>query len=226
MRAPLLMLLTALSLSACATRAPDFTIDGLERVDSRAFQHIYVLPGADPYSYEHFRLEPCDVEFRANWLRDQNRSRLSLNDRVQQEDMERIRRQLSATCLRTFHEVLQQDPPYTLVSDQDTVEPVLVIEPRIINLDVTAPATTSSSRTTSFTTSAGEMTLQLELSDALTGQTLARVQDRAFGHDDGRIRWQSGVSNHAEARRVLTRWANRLREGLDAALKRPPKSAE
>ena len=143
MKTPLLLLLTVLSLSACATRAPDFTIDGLERIDSRAFQHIYVLPDADPYSYEYFRLEPCDVEFRANWLRDQNRTRLSLNDRVHEEDMERIRQQLSVTCLRTFYEVLQQDPPYTLVGDENPGQPVLLIEPRIINLDVTAPATTT-----------------------------------------------------------------------------------
>jgi hypothetical protein len=94
---------------------------------------------------------------------------------------------------------------------------VLIIKPSIIDLDINAPDTMSAGRSRSYTTSTGEMTLSLELVDGTTGQVLARVVDKARGIDTGRVQWTNGVTNRAEAERMLRNWARYLRTGLDSA---------
>ena len=61
------------------------------------------------------------------------------------------------------------------------------------------------------------MTLLLELVDGTTGEVLARARDRQEGRDMGRLQWTNSVTNKAEADRILKSWAQRLRDGLDAA---------
>ena len=96
-------------------------------------------------------------------------------------------------------------------------EHVLILRPSIINLDINAPDVRTTGMSRSYTTSAGEMTLYLELVDATTGETLARVVDRKREMDTGHIQWTSSVSNKADAERTLRRWAKLLRDGLDSA---------
>jgi hypothetical protein len=66
-----------------------------------------------------------------------------------------------------------------------------------------------------YTTSAGQMTLVLELVDATTGDVLARVVDSQQDFDTARMQWTNSVTNRAAADRILRMWAKRLREGLD-----------
>jgi hypothetical protein len=218
--ATVLSLLTIAMLTACATQpaAPETTYDGLTQVPSKKFDNIYRLPGADLSEYSEFGLAPCTVAFRKNWLRDQNRSRLDLSSRVRQEDVDRIKDALAEDCDRYFREALQEAPPYALTDDFEDGQAVLVIKPGIIDLDVAAPDVRGSAMTRTYTTSAGEMTLSLELVDGTTGQVLVRVVDRQEDRDTYRLEWTNSVSNRADARLVLRRWSERLREGLDAAM--------
>jgi hypothetical protein len=61
------------------------------------------------------------------------------------------------------------------------------------------------------------MTLYLELYDSATSDLLARAIDRKSGRSSGPIEWQTGVTNRAQAEKILRRWAGVLREGLDEA---------
>lgn len=212
---------TTLLIGACTTTsAPEQTYDGLVRVPEARLGDVYRLPGAELDGYQAFGLEPCEVAFRKNWLRDQNSSRVDLTQRVTQEDVDRIRGFLAEQCYETFREALLESPAYNLVDEFNTGQEVLVIRPQIIDLDVNAPDTMSAGRSRSYTTSEGEMTLSLELVDSTTGQVLARVVDKARGTDSGRIQWTSGVSNRAEAERVLRRWASQFRTGLDSVIRK------
>jgi hypothetical protein len=156
------------------------------------------------------------VAFRKNWLRDQNRGSLDLGSRVTQQDVDRIRDTLSEECGSMFRDALLKEPAYTLTEEFETGEQVLVLRPRIVNLDVTAPDVRSSGRSRTYTTSAGEMTLVLEAVDGTTGQVLARAVDRQGARESFRAEWSTSVSNRAEARRILKRWAERLRAAMDA----------
>jgi len=213
--------LAVLVFGACATTpAPEVTYDGLELMPDAAFgDKVYLLPGADLGSYDAVGLADCNVAFRKNWLRDQNRGSLNLGSRVTQEDVDRIRDTLKEECDSMFREALLKEPAYKLTEEFETGEQVLVLRPSIVNLDVTAPDLRGSGRSRTYTTSAGEMTLVLEAVDATTGQVLARAVDRQGARESFRAEWSTSVSNRAEARRILTRWAERLRAAVDAVVR-------
>lgn len=208
--------LIAMILSSCATVSPPTeTHDGLVLVPNTRFAQVFMRPGADLSSYTAFGLTPCQVAFRKNWQRDQNQSAINLNSRVTQEDVTRIKDRLGAECDSTFRAALEQAPPYTLVEQFSNGEHVLVLHPSIINLDIAAPDVMAPGRQRTYTTEAGQMTLVLEGVDGTTGEILVRVVDRRRAMDTGRLQWTNSVTNQADARRILNRWASQFREGLD-----------
>ena len=214
---PLLLLsLAFVLLSACAS-APEQTHDGLNLVPGSKFDQLYKKPGVDLSGYQEFGLEACKVAFKKNWQRDQNQNRLDLSSRVTQKDVDRIKDSLSTACDEKFRDALLEAPAYPLVDNFSDGEAVLILRPAIINLDVNAPDVRTTVTSRSYTTSAGEMTLSLELVDGTTGEVLARVVDRKRGMDSGRMEWTSSVSNKADADRTLARWASVMRQGLDEA---------
>ncbi len=207
-----------LGLSACVATGPEpgtMTHDGLEAVASKGFDEVYRKPGVDISQYQALGISECTVSFRNHWLRDQNRDRLNLSSRVTQEDVDRIKDRLGESCEKHFREALAKAPAYNVVEEFADGEPVLVVRPSIIDLDVNAPDVREASMSRTYTTSAGEMTLVLELFDATTGEVLARAVDRQRDPDSGRLEWSSSVTNSAEANRQLTRWARQLRGALD-----------
>ncbi|WP_167854733.1 DUF3313 family protein [Mangrovimicrobium sediminis] len=219
-RTTLLALLLGAITACTTTEPPAQTHDGLVLQPDTRFQFVYLLPDAELDAYTTFGLADCSVAFRKNWLRDQNSSRLDLGSRVTQKDVDRIKDALGAMCTEQMREALQAPPPYTLVDEFEEGEAVLIIRPAIINLDINAPDTMSAGRSRSYTTSAGEMTLVIELLDGTTGQVLARVADRRRGSDFGTMQWTNSVTNRADANRALKRWAGMMREGLDKVVGR------
>jgi hypothetical protein len=207
-------------LAACSTtgaNVPEELRDGLTLVPDTKFQEVYRSPDADLSSYTEIGLAPCKVAFKKNWLRDQNSTRMDLSSRVTQQDVDKIRDSLSESCDEQFRAALLEDPAYKVVDTFNDGEQVLVVRPSIVNLYINAPDTRSATRSRSYTTSSGEMTLSLELEDATTGAILARAVDRRRGVDDNHMQWSNSVTNSADANRVLKRWAKLLRDGLDEA---------
>ncbi|MFV0278254.1 MAG: DUF3313 family protein [Parahaliea sp.] len=205
-------------LPACAElqpAAPAVSYDGLELVPSRSFAEVYQKPGADLGNYHKYGVTDCSVAFRKNWLRDQNEERINLTSRVTQEDVDRIKHTLGEDCEQQFREALAEDPAYELVEEFTNGEEVLVLRPSIIDLDINAPDVRNAGISRNYTTSAGEMTLSLELVDATTGEVLVRIVDRQRDIDDGYLSWSNSVTNRAEADRMLRRWGRELRKGLD-----------
>lgn len=215
LRRSLIAVAATLVVSCASTDAPDQTFDGLVLQPGKGSETVYVRPGAEFSGYTEYGLVPCQVAFRKNWLREQNNSRMDLSSRVTQKDVDTIKDNLAAACDQRFREALLEDPAYTLVETFGEGEPVLILRPNIVDLDVNAPDVMSSGRTRSYTTSAGEMTLFLEVLDGTTGEIQARVVDRRSGVDTNRLQWSSGVTNRAEADRMLKRWASDLRKALD-----------
>ncbi|MEM8563396.1 MAG: DUF3313 family protein [Pseudomonadota bacterium] len=209
-----------LLLAGCASSssAPE-TYDGLVLVPDTKFGQVYLLPGADLASYSEYGLDKCEVAFKKNWLRNQNNSRIDLGNRVTQKDVDRIKDTLGAECETYFREALETPPAYPLVENFSDGENVLVLRPSIINLDISAPDTRSAGMQRSYTTQAGEMTLVLEMLDGTTGQMLVRIVDRYRAPQTSWLQWTNAVTNQAEARRVLSRWAGQLRKGMDQVIR-------
>jgi hypothetical protein len=197
---------------------PQVSTDGLQLVDKDRRGEIYADPDVDWSVYDKIKLDPATVAFRKNWQRDQNRSRPF---KIQTEDMERIKSDMSKLFDEVFTEELSENGDFVITDE--TGDDVMRISPHIVDLDVYAPDVKSSpARVDSYTESAGRMTLQLEIYDSLTGDLLAKASDRKEAPRRGYMQWTTSVTNRAEARRMLQGWAKELRTRLEEASKKSP----
>ncbi len=76
------------------------------------------------------------------------------------------------------------------------------------------PDTNSPGMTRTFAASAGQMTLYMELFDGKTGDIIARVIDTQAAGDGGFVQWRNRITNKADARRIMQRWAKLLNNHL------------
>ncbi|MGA1370729.1 MAG: DUF3313 family protein [Pseudomonadales bacterium] len=198
-----------LTSAAAAQKPPEVSHDGLHLVHDTELQLVYLKPGVDFDQYTSVKLLDCTVSFRRNWQRDQSRMGSS---RVTKMDMDDISRALSKMFGNVMREEIQTSGKLQWVEEVD--ESTLILRPAIINLDITVPdASMGPGQKGAFSTSAGSMTLYLEIFDGLTGEILARVADRQTERSS-RMTWHDSVTNTADAKRVIKAWAVSLREGM------------
>jgi hypothetical protein len=198
-------------LAKSKTEVPEYTVEGLQLVpDTKNIAYVWAEPGADLSQYGRVYLVEPYVAFKKNWQREQNRGTL----KVRSSDMERIKKNVQELFMEVFTEELTKGG-YTLASER--AEDVLLVKPAIIDLDISAPDIRSAGRTTTYATTAGSMTLYIELYDSETGDLLAKALDPKTDRDRGYMQWQSGPANRAAAKRMMEPWAEALRKGLDKA---------
>ena len=191
---------------------PEYTVEGLKRVPNpEDLAVVYAEPGANLSQYNRVYLVEPYVAFKKNWQRDQNRG---VGTRITTNDMDRIKRKVSEMFMEVFTEELTGGG-YELATER--AEDVLIVKPAIIDLDVLAPDTMSAGRSTTYTRSAGSMTLYLELYDSETDDLLAKAVDPAADRENAFMQWQTGPANRAAGVRMMKPWAKALREGLDRA---------
>lgn len=190
---------------------PAVNDEGMELVKNSELATVYADPGADLSIYNRVMLLDATVAFKKNWKRDQNRGNAL---KVKDSDMEKIQAEVADVFREVFTKELV-DGGYAMADAPG--EDVLLVKPAIVDLDVSAPDIRSSSVTRSFSESAGEMTLNLELFDSVTNDKIAKATDRKEDRWRGRMEWRTSVSNRADARRMMTDWAKALRSALDEA---------
>ncbi len=193
-----------------AKELPEVDADGLHHIQAPKAAIVYAKPGLDLGQYDKVMILECYVQFRENWKREYNLDQIGLDGRVTDRDVERIRSELAEEFHEVFSEVLVEDG-HPVVTEPGPG--VLLIRPAIINLDVAAPDIMRASRSNTWVSSAGSMTLYLELYDAESSEILARVADPKHDPDFGGTR-SSGVSNRAAAVRILKAWAKALSDHL------------
>ena len=128
--------------------------------------------------------------------------------------MVKIQEEVAATFREVFTKELV-DAGYAMADEPG--EDVLLVKPAIVDLDVTAPDIRTPGRTMSYSESAGEMTLNLELFDSLTDDKIAKATDRKRDTYRGWLQWRTSVSNRADAKRMMSGWAKALTSTLDEA---------
>ena len=196
---------------ALAQQAQGLTFDGLMAVENAQGTTAYINPEVDFSVYTRVMLLEPHVAFRSNWQRDQNRSR---SRNINARDMERIRADTASFFRQVFTQNLQMNDGYEVVDEVNY--DVLILRPAIINLDITSPDVAASGRSRTYTASAGEATLYIELFDAVSGQIIGRATDRRRAHGGaGTVSWNNRVMNRAEGRRIFNDWAQQLRSFLD-----------
>jgi hypothetical protein len=205
-----------ISLAGCATSAPPpaTTPDGLELVRSDKHSAVYMKPDAELDSYGKFGVVPCQVAFRKNWQRDYNSAHRSSTQQVKQRDIDRIKSELGEECTTFFTSALTEAPAYDLVTEWQQGEPVLLVFPNIVNLDITSPDLQSPNMSRTYSASAGSMTMYLELIDAETSDVLVRAYD-SKADPDTMVNYANKITNRQAADRMLKDWSSRLRAAMD-----------
>lgn len=209
--APLLGIALACSVAHAASKLPEVSPEGLRLMPNTKMAAVYMRDGADFRAYDKVAILDCQVSFRKNWKRDQNSADPF---RVSDKDIARIKTQLAEEFKKVFTESLTAKG-INVVTAADTG--VLILRPGIINLDIAAPDTMEAGRTRSFSASAGQMTLFLELYDGVTGDLIARAVDPQEASDYGFVRIRNSVTNRSDADRILKRWADTLGSYLERA---------
>lgn len=193
---------------------PEINEEGMELIEDTRMTTIYADPGADLGIYNRIMLADATVAFKKNWQRDQNRSTRSTSMKVKDSDMERIKQDVATLFREVFTEELIKGG-YELVDEPG--EDVLMARPAIVDLDVIAPDLRTAARVNTYSESAGEMTLNLELFDSMTNDKIVTARDRKRDYQRGYVEWRTSVSNRATARRMMSAWAKAFREALDEA---------
>ena len=176
---------------------------------------VYAEPGVDFSQYNKIYLDDPYIAFKKNWQSNQNRNEAG---KISIDDTLKIKIELSSMFMDIFSTTLE-DGGYQLVFEAG--EDVLRIKPAVINLDIISPTSGSPNISRTYSETAGEMTLYMELYDSLTGDLIAKALDRQEDRNTGYFQWQNRVTNRAAANRILQVWANVLKEGLDDARRSP-----
>ena len=197
------------------TNAPQVSPEGMELVKSTRSTVAYKKEGVDFSEYDKVQILSSAVAFKKNWKRDYNRDQSSLSTRVRDKDVIRIKTQLAELFDEVFADEFGKGGKFPIVSEVSSN--TLVIKPAIVDLNVSAPDLRSATNVRTFSNDAGQATLFLELYDGVSGELLARVVNASVAGDDSHYSWATRVSNRADAKRMIRKWAKALRIKFDEA---------
>jgi hypothetical protein len=186
------------------------SVDGLVPLKTKDVDLAYTRPGASLAAYKKVMLDPVEVAFHKDWNPERSGSRLKLSP----QERENIRTGVAKVVEEEFVRTLSAKNAYPIVKEAGP--DVLRAKVKILNLYANAPDTNAPGVRT-FTVSAGEMTLLLELYDSETGAILARVVDRQEARNAGRMQISNSVTNSGDAAQIANGWARLLKKGLDKA---------
>ena len=197
------------------TNAPEVSPEGMELKKSTRSTVAYKKEGVDFSEYDKVQILPSAVAFKKNWKRDYNRNQGSLATRIKDKDVMHIKAEVAMLFDEVFKEEFNKDAKSPIVDEVS--ENTLVIRPAIVDLDITAPDLRTSVNVKSYTSEAGQATLFLELYDGVSGEILARIVNVSVAGDNSHYQWATLVSNRADAKRMIRKWAKALRTKYDEA---------
>jgi hypothetical protein len=206
-----LLLLAASAFAAVDRQAyPREAPAGLQEINSREFDIIYIKPGFQPSDYGKLVIEEPEVTMQDYWMQ---RNRHDINER----DLQRIQTSTAKILRQQFAEKLSAKDGYAVVEAGEAGgNGVLRLKPSMIDLFLNAPDLTTPADKTEFASSAGHATLYLDLYDAASGELLLRVIDRDTARQRTRFYETNRGTNQQDFRIMASRWATALRKHLDA----------
>jgi hypothetical protein len=206
--------LLLLLLAGCQMPAPRLTTettqDGLVRVENSNFNVLYVRPNTDFSQYDAIKLEGAGIAYASV---KEVRSRFQASQETEFPVPERAKRQMTEIFAKAFVSEMGKSDRFRLV---DQVGPrVLLVRGALVDVVSFVPPE-GVGRTDIFIDDIGAATLIVEVSDAATGDVLARVADRRVADRPGGIlEDSSSVTNTRDVRRLAHEWAQLCRKRLD-----------
>jgi hypothetical protein len=183
----------------------------LVQVKSKKLDAVYLLPGADFSGYSKLMIDPAQVSFRKDWVKDANRSR-GLSAKIDDDDARQIA-QAARSGFENIFIAAFKSKGYDVVTSP--ARDVLRLSPAIVNLYINAPQAPAPGVTRSYTLEAGEATLALEVRDSTTGAILGVAIDRSETRGSGYATVTTSVSNRAAFEQLFKRWADICVKGFE-----------
>ena len=213
----LILLSSIFIVSGCSStsgNAPEFSEDGLKLVKSSRNTAVYKKEGVDLSQFSRIVIAESTAAFKENWQRDYNRNQRVMSARITDAEIQKAQTDVALMMDELFKEEFRKLEGFD--EEGNIVEGTLLLRPSIINLSVNAPDKQAATRSRTFTDSAGEATLFLEVYDAKNAKLLGRVIDRKEDRGTGFYTWTTSVSNRADVRRAIRSWATQLREHFES----------
>ena len=205
------LMIMGTTVPATLAAEPPTTWDDLKLAKSSRSARLYLLPGANFQPYTKVMLDPTEVAFRKNWVRDYNRSSGTVSRRITDDDVNRVIKEVSSNFGDIFADEYQK-AGYQVV--QTPGPDVLRVRTGVIDLAVNSPDVRSANRTYSASWEAGEATLVVEGRDSQTGALLGRALDRRLAGDTMPY-LRNSVTNKADFKILFRKWAKASIEGLN-----------
>lgn len=206
----IVIIFLVLLLQACASQAP-VPEPGFEVVQYDRHSNFQVASSVDWSGYSKVMLETVSVDFREDWVRDQERL---YDNRVREKDLQRIKTGLS----ELVGGVLSKDMGEAGYAVVDTSgADVMLFKTRVVDLDVYAPDRVRDHIGFAMADSKGRMAIEMDIHDAVSGEMLAT--SRYFQEDplDGYMERATTASNRHAFRMMTKRWTDWLLDGLALA---------
>ena len=179
------------SRAAVADPARTAARDGLVSVYSKSLDEVYLRPSGDLTVYRKVLIDPAEVAFRKNWLKDLNGTR-GPSRWISASDAQEIA-QLGAASMAKMVADEFVAKGYEIVA---TPGPgVLRVTPSVTELDIYDPVVPFARPEKLFTQDAGTAALGLELRDSQSGALLGLVVDRTTAHQIHRFNNTTQTSN-------------------------------
>lgn len=191
----------------------EVTFDGLNEVLNSRADQAWARVGVDFSGYSKIMLQGAGIEYRPGG--EAGRTFAARSRGGPFEVTEDQKERLEETVVDAFREELGRSERFELVDGPGP--DVLLIRGALLDVVSYVPPD-SPGRGEVYLSSVGEATLVIEIRDSITNAILARAIDRrAAGDMSGMLMESNRVTNLAEIRRLVQRWARALREGLENA---------
>jgi hypothetical protein len=212
--------LVAIAVSGCSTAPPtidtgpdaEVTFDGLYEVKNSRADKAWALPDLDLKGYRKIMLQGAGVEYRPGGQSGRTFYQRSRGGPFEVTEEQKAR--FEATVGQVFREELGKSEHLEIVTEPGP--DVLLVRGALLDVVSYVPPDDTPGRVDVYLSSVGEATLVIEIRDSITGAILARTIDRRAAESmPGMLTESNRVTNTAEVRRVVRRWATALREGLE-----------
>ena len=213
--------MAAIAIVGCASAGPptiqtgpdaEVTFDGLHRVDNSQAEFAWARPDFDISTYS--KIWPVSEGFEYRQTTNEGRTEAQRNRGGPFVIPQDARDRFEAMAGEIFQEELSQVENWEFVTEPGP--DVLILRGAMLDIFTNVPPERTGSRSNIFVSDVGRATLLLELRDSQTNTALARSVDTRWAERPGGTMMDSNrVTNMSEARRLIRRWAVRLRESLD-----------
>lgn len=194
-------------------------LEGLVKAKSKKLDAVYLLPGADFRAYPKVMIDPVQVSFHKDWVKEMNRTR-GQSRRIDQSDAQQIAEAMRSGFEEIFASAFKAKG-YEIVATP--ARDVLRLSPAVVNLYINAPEPAQAGVRRTYTVEAGEATLVLQARDSTTGALLGVAVDRSETLNLGRPTITTSASNRADFEDLFKRWSVICVNGLEELKSQPRK---